>query len=157
MPRSRPGALRAERGTYEGRRAPAWARELPPLDRLSPAASAEAHWALAHEGAADLLSLLVAYRAFLDRPGDRLRPVASECPACPGCARDDVAVVRDELADAYRALPPGARVALGGVLARLDAEFRRRTLPDPDPRAAHWADWSGNPYAWWHRRLYDDG
>lgn len=155
MPRRRPGALRAARGTYENRRPPAWARELPPVDRLSPDAAAAAHWA--GPGRADeIADLLSRYRNFLSRPGGALLLVASSCPACPGCARDDVAVVRDELGDLYRALPPAARTALGRVLRDLDARFRRRTLPHPAPPAAGWADWSGRPRAWWHRRLYED-
>ncbi|MCC0099707.1 hypothetical protein K7B10_34000 [Streptomyces flavotricini] len=167
MPRRRPGALRAERGTYEDRRPPVWARELPPVDRLSPAASAGVQW-VQHEqstSGTDLADLLRRYRAFLNRPGGRLRLVASRVPACPCCALDDVAEVRDRLAEVYRRLPPQARTALGRVLCALDAEFRRRTLPDPDPPPGHWADWieyvddwaqwRGIPYAWWHRRIYE--
>ncbi|MCY0928097.1 hypothetical protein OTB20_18240 [Streptomyces sp. H27-H1] len=156
MPRRRPGALRAERGTYEDRRPPAWARELPPVDRLSPDAAAAAHWA--GPGRADeVADLLGRYRNFLRRSGSPLLLSPSPCPACPGCALDDVAVVRDELGDLYRALPPLTRTALGRALRELDSRFRRRTLPDPDPPPAGWADWSGRPRAWWHRRLYEDG
>lgn len=156
MPRRRPGAIRAERGTDGGRRPPAWAGELPPVDRVPPGAAAAAvHWAGAGR-ARDLADLLSRYRSFLRRPGDRLLPVRSDVPACPGCARDDIAVVRDELADLHHALPLAARIALGRVLRALDAEFRRRTLPDPDPPAAGWTDWSGRPRAWWHRRIYAD-
>lgn len=125
------------------------------MDRLSPAPSAEVSWALGTR-AGEIAGLLRLYRRFLDTPGRRLWLVPSACPACPGCALDDVAVVRDELADHYRALPPGARRALGRVLRLLDEEFRRRTFPDPAPPAAHRADWSGTPHAWWHRRLYVD-
>ncbi|MET9852255.1 hypothetical protein ABZY57_04795 [Streptomyces sp. NPDC006450] len=154
MPRRRPGALRAERGTYEDRRPPAWAWELPPVDGLSPDAAA-AHWA--RPGQADeIAELLGRYRAFLSRPGGSLLLVPSECPACPGCARDDVAVVRDDLGDLYRGLPPVARAALGRALRGLDAQFRRRTLPHPVPSPGGWVDWSGRPRAWWHRRRYED-
>ncbi|WP_327260906.1 hypothetical protein OG444_04740 [Streptomyces sp. NBC_01232] len=152
MPRRRPGALRAARGTHAGRRSPAWARELPCLDRLSPAASAEAHWT-AGSRLHPLGDLLHRYRVFLRSPGSRLRLTYAVCPA-PSCAIDDVAAVRDELADAYRALPPGARRALGGVLRFLDAEFRRRTVFDRDAPAT---DRSGSPRPWWHRRLYEEG
>lgn len=149
MPRRRPGALRAVRGTHAGRRPPAWARELPPVDRLSAAASAEAQWTAPgrHHPLGDLLRR---YRAFLRSPGSRPRPTRAVCPA-PLCALDDVAVVRDELADAYRALPPEARRALGRVLRLLDAELRRRTVFDRDACAT---DRSGSPRPWWHRRLY---
>ncbi|WP_371614513.1 hypothetical protein [Streptomyces sp. NBC_00454] len=172
MPRSRPGALRAARGRFEGRRPPAWARKLPPVDRMSAAASAEVHWVehlgvpqLGPEREGRLAGLLRAYRAFLARPGGRLRLTASSCLACPSCALDDVAEVRDAIAESYRTLPPLARAALGRLLRDLDAEFRRRTLPDPDPPPAHWAhwyeyvddwaEWGGVPLAWWHRRLYE--
>ncbi|MFD7259842.1 hypothetical protein [Streptomyces sp. NPDC059874] len=123
------------------------------MDRLSPAASAEVHWALRGR-AREVASLLSMYRAFLRRPGNRLRLVPSECPSCPGCALDDVAVVRDELADLYRALPPESRRALGRVLHALDEEFRRRTLPASIPFLIG-LDWRGRPYAWWHRRVYE--
>ncbi|MFJ6718208.1 MULTISPECIES: hypothetical protein [unclassified Streptomyces] len=123
------------------------------MDRMSPAASALIHHALRGR-APDLAVRLALYRAFLDRPGDRLLLAPSTCPACPGCALDDIAVVRDELADLYRGLPPEARSALGRVLRTLDAGFRRRTLPDPAPVAVG-RDRSGRPLPWWHRRLYE--
>ncbi|WKD36304.1 hypothetical protein [Streptomyces xanthophaeus] len=120
------------------------------MDRLSPAASAEVHWTAAgrHHPLADLLRR---YRAFLRSPGSRLRLTAAVCPA-PLCALDDVAAVRDELADAYRALPPGAGRALGRVLRPLDAEFRRRTVFDRDAPTTYR---SGSPRPWWHRRSYE--
>ncbi|MFF1556539.1 hypothetical protein [Streptomyces sp. NPDC058279] len=153
MPRNRPGALRARRGPFDGRRPPAWTRELPPLDRLSPAASALIHHVLRGR-APDLAVRLALYRAFLDRPGGRLLLVRPTVPACPGCALDDIAAVRDELADLYRGLTPEARSALGRVLRTLDAEFRRRTLPDPAPVPVG-RDRSGRPLPWWRRRLYE--
>ncbi|WP_143196849.1 hypothetical protein [Streptomyces sp. CB00455] len=152
MPRKRPGALRAERGTHEGRRPPAWARELPPVDRLSAVAGAGVHWT-SPQHAEMVPYLLGMYRTFLRTPGDRLRPVPSQCPACPGCARDDVAVVRDELVELHQSLAPVARLALGRVLRALDEEFRRRTLPAPVP--PHSVDRQGRPRAWWHHRLYE--
>ncbi|MFE2170174.1 hypothetical protein ACFXB3_34715 [Streptomyces sp. NPDC059447] len=153
MPRRRPGALRAARGDFEGRWPSAWARELPPVDRLSPAASAEVHWALRGR-AREVEILLNMYRTFLRRPGNRLRLSPSLCESCPGCARDDVALVRDELAELYRGLPSEARHALGRVLHALDKEFRRRTLPASVPFRIG-PDWRGRPYAWWHRRVYE--
>ncbi|MQY10010.1 hypothetical protein SRB5_01140 [Streptomyces sp. RB5] len=77
---------------------------------------------------------------------------ASECPSCPGCQYDDIAVVRDALEYLTGLLPPPARTEFRRLLTGLDTQFRRRTLPDPDP--SHWHDWSGSPYPWWHRRLY---
>ncbi|WMD06179.1 hypothetical protein [Streptomyces sp. FXY-T5] len=38
---------------------------------------------------------------------------------------------RDDLDEVLRHLPGGARVDLGRLVARIDAEFERRTLPDP--------------------------
>ncbi|MFD7554858.1 MULTISPECIES: hypothetical protein [unclassified Streptomyces] len=127
------------------------------MDRLSAAASAAVHWTesgtFGHEhGFSALRQQLALYRAFLSRPGSRLRPLAVEC-GCPECEFDDIGFVRDALRDSRQALPPSARAELGRMLAALDDEFRRRTLPDPDPLPAHWADRSGRPRAWWHRRL----
>ncbi|MFJ1865302.1 hypothetical protein ACIOD1_11790 [Streptomyces sp. NPDC088097] len=157
MPRRRPGALRAERGTYDGRRPPAWARDLPPVDRLPPEASAYVHW-VGRDEARRTVDLLYRYRAFLGTPGGRLLLTPSECPACPGCALDDVAVVRDELGGLHHSLPPRAATALGRVLRPLDAEFRRRTLPDPAPPPDDRPERQGlrDRRPWWRRRAYDD-
>ncbi|MEV7596000.1 hypothetical protein AB0O91_01250 [Kitasatospora sp. NPDC089797] len=156
MPRKRPGAIRAARE----RRPPQWARELLPVDRLSRDTSAAIHL-IEHGGhrygirPGRTAQLLAGYRTFLRQPGRRLLLVASECPACPGCQYDDLAVARDTLELLAGSLPTAARAELRRLLAALDAEFRRRTLPDPDP--SHWLDWSGDPYPWWHRRLYVGG
>ncbi|MFD3699197.1 hypothetical protein ACFWUZ_24195 [Streptomyces sp. NPDC058646] len=151
MPRRRPGALRAARGSSTGRRPPAWARDLPRVDRLPPAASAEIHRTV--PGSHYLPGeLLMRYRRFLRAPGGRLLLTHAVCPA-PGCELDDVAVVRSELAAAYRSLPPAARTALGRILRPLDDELRRRTVPDPDAPAA---GRDGAPRPWWHRRLYGE-
>ncbi|MBT2448264.1 hypothetical protein J7F03_14485 [Streptomyces sp. ISL-43] len=160
MPRSRPGALRAVRNTAGDGRLPAWVRELPRVDRLSARASAEVHAlesaTAAHaRGLSETRTLLAAYRAFLAQPGSRLRRRKAWC-SCPGCEDEDVALVRDKLADRYRALSPRARAELGPVLADLDAEFRRRTEPDPHPPPEHRADRSGRPRSWWHRRRFED-
>ncbi|MGW1531956.1 hypothetical protein [Streptomyces aureus] len=127
------------------------------MDRLSREASSAIHVAEhsthSHEVHPGRTSqFLRAYREFVRRPGGRLRLTASECPSCPGCQYDDVAVVRDVLEHITGELPVPARTELRRLLAGLDAEFRRRTLHDPDP--SHWADRSGSPYAWWHRRRY---
>ncbi|WP_051837232.1 hypothetical protein [Streptomyces sp. NRRL F-2580] len=100
--------------------------------------------------------LLGRCRSFLRRPGGRLLLSPSPCPGRPGCARDDIAVARDEPADLRRALPTVTRTAPGRVLRGLDAQFLRSTLPDPDPPAERWAHWRGRPRARWHRRLYED-
>jgi len=150
----------------EDRRLPRWARDFPPIDRLSPETSTAIR--VAEHSDHDLHSahgdqsyhvrpggtagFLRSYRAFLRRPDPRLKLTASECPSCPGCQYDDVAVIRDALQDVVRVLPPRARAELKRLLTVLDTEFRRRTIPDPDP--AHWTDWRGTPYPWWHRRVY---
>ncbi|REH25966.1 hypothetical protein BCF44_1355 [Kutzneria buriramensis] len=139
---------------------PAWTGDLPPIDRLSPHTSAAIRLAehshqghhIRPDGTAEFLRR---YRNFVHRPERNLRLVASEMPCCPGCQYDDIAVVRDALQEVMRVLPRQARIELRQLLANLDAEFRRRTLPDPDPE--HWTDWSGTPDAWWHRRLYQGG
>lgn len=94
---------------------------------------------------------LAAYRRFLRQPG-RLDLVASYCPSCPGCQYEDIAVVRDALEDATRMLDGRPRTELRRLLSALDADFARRTRPDPDPSAWRWYD--GTPKAWWHRRIY---
>ncbi|MFG3274674.1 hypothetical protein [Streptomyces luteogriseus] len=54
---------------------------------------------------------------------------------------------RDDLDEVLRHLPGGARVDLGRLVARIDAEFERRTLPDPD-----WAsEWTAGRW-WWRIR-----
>ncbi|WP_406291532.1 hypothetical protein [Embleya sp. NBC_00896] len=95
------------------------------------------------------------YRRFLERPGSRLRLVASSCPSCPACQYDDVAEVRDALQSVLCLLPPRPRAELRQLLSGLDTEFRRRTLPDLDPDRR--TDRSGDPHPWWHRRLYEGG
>ncbi|MFE9723808.1 hypothetical protein ACFYQ5_09480 [Streptomyces sp. NPDC005794] len=89
------------------------------------------------------------YRAFLRQPGrylDLCFPVSPH----PESSLVDVANARDILQEALRSLPQPSRAELGLVVACLDAEFRRRTLPDPHAyRRLH------RHGEWWHRRLYD--
>ncbi|GGV82368.1 hypothetical protein GCM10010228_56720 [Streptomyces massasporeus] len=55
---------------------------------------------------------------------------------------------RDDLDEVLRYLPGGARVDLGRLVARIDAEFERRTLPDPG-----WAsEWTAGRWWWWRIR-----
>ena len=58
----------------------------------------------------------------------------------------DVEDARDDLADIMRLLPSGARRDLGRLVERIDAEFERRTLPNPGPVS----DWAAGRW-WWHR------
>ncbi|UNO43612.1 hypothetical protein KGS77_00235 [Streptomyces sp. MST-110588] len=46
----------------------------------------------------------------------------------PGLEIEDA---RDDLEEVMRHLPRGARIDLGRLITRIDAEFERRTLPDP--------------------------
>ena len=85
------------------------------------------------------------YRHFLRRPG---RWLYIPWPDCPWC---DPVDARDELEIALRALPRAARRELRRVIAPLDEELRRRTLPDPMVSPSHSSDGAG----WWRRRLYE--
>lgn len=89
------------------------------------------------------------YRAFLRQPGRYLDLCFPASPH-PESSLVDVANTRDILQEALRSLPQLSRAELGRVVACLDAEFRRRTLPDP--HAYRRLRWHGE---WWHRRLYD--
>ncbi|MFE2298695.1 hypothetical protein ACFXAW_10890 [Streptomyces sp. NPDC059445] len=55
---------------------------------------------------------------------------------------------RDDLEVALRYLPKGARADLGRLVARIDAEFERRTVPDPGPACA----WTAGRWWWWRIR-----
>ncbi|MGW0291032.1 hypothetical protein [Streptomyces tuirus] len=55
---------------------------------------------------------------------------------------------RDDLAEVLRYLPGGARADLGRLVARIDAEFERRTLPDPGPAS----EWTAGRWWWWRIR-----
>ncbi|MBK1787920.1 hypothetical protein [Prauserella cavernicola] len=84
------------------------------------------------------------YRRFVLQPGRWLYLPVADCPCC------DVTDARDELETALRMLPRGPRAELSRVIAALDDEFRRRTLPDPRTRST-----SRPADAWWHHRLHD--
>src|SRR6478609_1487082 len=45
----------------------------------------------------------------------------------------EVEYARDDLEEAMLHLPRGARTDLGRLIARIDDEFERRTLPNPGP------------------------
>ncbi|MFD7713803.1 hypothetical protein ACFV6E_03965 [Streptomyces sp. NPDC059785] len=166
MPRSRPGVLRTRRAkprrSYRGA-APWWGEPLPKpwptsIERLSSRTVSAIHREECRHrpGGGDLWpgateSALRAYRAFLARPGRHLYLRRSRCP-CDGCERqENVASTRDVLEVVLRRLPPCARRDLAALVAKLDEELLRRTLPDP---FAHRQPWRGD--AWWHRRIYDE-
>ena len=73
----------------------------------------------------------------LDQPGRYLDADAFESPGV-GDARDDL-----ELAMLY--LPPGAKRDLGRLITRIDEEFERRTLPEPNYSERATTRW------WWTR------
>lgn len=89
------------------------------------------------------------YRAFLRQPG-RYLGLCFEVSPHPESSLVNVANARDLLQEALCSLPPSARAELGRLVAALDTELRRRTLPDP---LAHRRVRCGG--GWWHRRLYD--
>ncbi|MFJ9079418.1 hypothetical protein ACIRO3_29880 [Streptomyces sp. NPDC102278] len=86
----------------------------------------------------------------LARPGRYLYLRRDYCP-CEQCdLHNDIAVARELLELAVRRLPRWPRRELEALLAGLDDELRRRTIPDPFAhREAH------RRGDWWHQRLYD--
>ncbi|MFF4014179.1 hypothetical protein [Streptomyces sp. NPDC001843] len=150
MPRNRPGALRAALRSQR----PRYRDEPPPprIHGLSARTSLAVHHAERHSpdywyGRGSTDTALRNYRAFLHSPGPRPRyPRNSFCPACPGCALDDVREARDALADILPRLPPRARAELRRTVTPLDRRYLLLTLPDP---------LAERETPWWHRRLAD--
>lgn len=60
----------------------------------------------------------------------------------PGIEVEDA---RDDLERALLHLPPGARRDLGRLITRIDEEFERRTLPEPNSTELAMFGW------WWIR------
>ncbi|MFE5721167.1 hypothetical protein [Streptomyces erythrochromogenes] len=164
MPRRRPGALRAElalprpmytgAGHYGGFRSP---RPWPTrIDRLSSRTVAAIHREECRRPDDEGLwpgataTALATCRSFLTLPGRWLYLRRDYC-GCEQCdLRNDIAVARDLLEVTVRRLPPWPRRELQALLAGLDEELWRRTVPDP---FAH-----RHPHrrgAWWRGRLYD--
>lgn len=85
------------------------------------------------------------YRSFLRQPGRWLYLPLSDCPCC------DPVDARDDLDAALRVLPRRDRAELRRILAPLDDDFRRRTLPDPTA----WSLSLWHASAWWRQRLYE--
>ncbi|MGW4896175.1 hypothetical protein ACWEQL_28560 [Kitasatospora sp. NPDC004240] len=73
----------------------------------------------------------------LKQPGRYLDASAFDSPGV-GDARDDL-----EWAMLY--LPPGAKRDLGRLITRIDEEFERRTLPEPN-----YSEWATTRW-WWTR------
>lgn len=88
------------------------------------------------------------YRAFLRPPGRRpLYPQNADC-GCRGCSFDDVRHARDMLEKVLTRLPPRERAELRRLVRPLDAQYRRRTLPDPFVHRRKWCT-----EFWWYRCL----
>ncbi|MFH9742702.1 hypothetical protein ACH4MA_34080 [Streptomyces roseolus] len=100
----------------------------------------------------DTQTALRCYLGFLSLPGRYLYLTATVC-GCYECSlSEDVAVARDLLELVLARLPHRARRELAVLVAVLDEELERRTLPDP---LAHRRLWSPGEQ-WWHHRLYDE-
>ncbi|MFJ9777057.1 hypothetical protein ACIRVF_38480 [Kitasatospora sp. NPDC101157] len=87
---------------------------------------------------------LAGCRRYLDQPGRALPEPEVGCDPC------NPVLARDELEAVLRWLPRGARTDLGRLVARLDAEFDRRSTPMP------WLRMPDSPQGidgWWRRRL----
>ncbi|MFE1287379.1 hypothetical protein [Streptomyces sp. NPDC058751] len=173
MPRRRPGALRARRFRPPPAGVPPWVDRI---DRLSPRTVSAVHRAeCLHAESPGLLDpdlhaghrqqtpytdrlvspgttrdALASLRRFLSAPGRYLYMRRNYC-SCTRCDLEcDPAVARDVLDGILPLLPRYARRDLEHLLAELDRELLRRTLPDV---FAHREPWRRG--AWWHERLYD--
>ncbi|MFI1466299.1 hypothetical protein [Streptomyces wuyuanensis] len=62
----------------------------------------------------------------------------------PGLEIEDA---RDDLDEVMHNLPKGARADLGRLITRMDAEFERRTLPNP----GQMSEWTAGRWWWWWR------
>ncbi|MGW0928056.1 hypothetical protein [Streptomyces sp. NPDC002644] len=157
MPRRRPGALRAPR---HGPRVQEDPPQDPPPGRihgLSGRTSLAVHRAerlsddyYVFPGATEVA--LRRCREFLRTPGRKpLYPQDTFC-TCRGCSLADVRHARDVLEEVLRMLPHRPRAELRRQVARFDARFRERTLPDPFAGRRPW-----EPDVWWYHRLTEGG
>ena len=97
-----------------------------------------------------VFTALVRYERFLRQRG---RPLYVPYPNCPCCDPIDA---RDTLELILMTLPPISRADLRRIVSRLDADLRRRTLPDPDAQFDD--DRPGSEWQaahWWRRRLHE--
>lgn len=140
MPRKRPKQVRAEhwrprRGVPVVRIRGVTAATRVAIHRLED----ERLWAGA------VVAALRECRRHLEQPGRVLPDPVMGCACC------DPLVARDLLEDVLRWLPRGARTDLGRLVARMDAEFARRsaplgahlTLPPPFGACGPWRQWLG--------------
>lgn len=135
-------------------RTPGWLCEPGRIHRLSLSTSAAIGHVEHESGLYEIFPGVTAVAlgrccSFLRLPGRTLYPGLADCP-CRGCSLDDVTHARDVLGDILAALPPRPQTELGRLLARIDAELLRRTLPDPRASGCPW-----RREAWWRMRLHD--
>ncbi|MCB5163400.1 hypothetical protein LG634_00840 [Streptomyces bambusae] len=138
MARKPPGAVRARLRSARTTTRPV--RQIHGVARRTQAAVRRTEARHLWHGA--VAEALLRYERFLKLPGRHLYLPHDTC-----CC--DPVEARDTLEDALRHLPPAARRDLYALVARLDDEFRRRTLPNPLIAEA-------SPYAaaaWWRQRI----
>ncbi|CAG6392300.1 conserved hypothetical protein [Actinacidiphila cocklensis] len=140
MARRPPGAIRAQRW-------PARKKDVPPARQVSGVPhrtrAAINQLEARHLWRGAVAEALHHYERFLRQPGRYLSLPWDDCPCC------NPAEARDILGEALRLLPPAARAGLQKIVTPLDAEYLRRTLPDPV--AASISPWHAE--AWWRQRV----
>ncbi|GHJ91455.1 hypothetical protein SNE510_09740 [Streptomyces sp. NE5-10] len=135
MPRRRPKAVRAKQWR------PRWQYPVLRVPGVSARTRAAIRRVEDQEMRPNAIALALSRfeRAF-KQPGRYLN--ASEAPS-PGLEVEDA---RDDLEWAMLHLPPGAQRDLGRLITRIDAEFERRTLPEP-----HHIELA--VFGWWWTRM----
>lgn len=136
MPRRSPGAVRAQTRLSRGQ-----SRQFSQIRGLRRSGQAAVRLLEARRFWPGYLSeALGQYERFLRQPGRWLYVPLADCPC------HDVLGGRDNLQTMLDVLPSGARGELRQIVARLDEEFERRTLPNPYASP-------GTRNTWWYRRL----
>jgi hypothetical protein len=138
MPRRPAGAVRAEQLSTGG---------CSQIDGLSAKTiAAIARFEQRRRWPGGVADALRTYRWFLRRPGRWLRLTPTDRDPC--C---DPMVARDLLEAALQALPRRGQAELRRLIEPLDADFYRRTIPDPFWRPPY------GPYAdrWWNHRMVE--
>ncbi|MFJ7126129.1 hypothetical protein [Streptomyces sp. NPDC098101] len=135
MPRRRPKAVRAERWRPRGH---VVVRRIHGVSARTRAAVRRVEEERVRPGA--VADALARFAWTFRQPGRYLN--ASEVRQ-PGLEVEDA---RDDLEEVMLHLPLGARRDLGRLVARIDEEFERRTLPNPRPVRVRASD------GWWWAR-----
>ncbi|GGV12473.1 hypothetical protein GCM10010260_58970 [Streptomyces filipinensis] len=134
MPRRRPKAIRAERWR------PRWQYPVLRVRGVSARTRAAIRRVEDEEMWPNAVAHAVSrFESAFRQPGRYLN--ASEAHS-PGIEVEDA---RDDLDRAMLHLPPGARRDLGRLITRIDEEFARRTLPEPNNIELAMFGW------WWTR------